>query len=447
VRSRWVLIPIIIVGVLLMLAMGPGTIWLNSFVHSDAFRNEVETKIGQTAGGKVKIKQIDAGIFIGVRLSGFVTKVNTPQGTVAARVESINCSYSLLALLERKLQFNRVTLVDPDVVLTQQPPSTVATLAPSPTLENKAPSAEEAGSGKTSPFAVVLDSARISDGHLAIRDETGATKADLQGVQASADTAGYYEGKDVTGTLSIANVALPQNLKLTDFSTPFTFRTGAISASPYEASTFGGKLTGDYTLPPTGPSLLDVNGTGLDVAQIGKAASPGSPSSLSGSLALQSKWHGVETGKLAGEGDAQITGGKLSGVSVLHDLATILQIRELSDPDLKHVSVHFEVANGSTHFSDLRIESEVFDMTGNGVIDPQGRVDANMALTLHSGAMGALPGAAVSVFSKLPGGGGSIPFHISGTLSSLHTNLSSNVFSPAAKAAKSVNKEINRLFH
>src|ERR1700727_1492210 len=98
-RSRWILIPLIVVGVLVMLAMGPGTIWLDSFVHSDAFRHEVESRIGQTAGGTVEIKQIDAGIFIGVRLSGFVTKVNTQQGTVAAQVESINCSYSLLALL------------------------------------------------------------------------------------------------------------------------------------------------------------------------------------------------------------------------------------------------------------------------------------------------------------------------------------------------------------
>jgi hypothetical protein len=70
-----------------------------------------------------------------------------------------------------------------------------------------------------------------------------------------------------------------------------------------------------------------------------------------------------------------------------------------------------------------------------------------MELTLHSGAMGAIPGGAISLFSKLPGGGGSIPFHIGGTLSSLHTNLSSNIFNPAAKATKSVSKEINRLFH
>jgi hypothetical protein len=446
-RSRWILIPLAVIGILAMIAMGPGTIWLNSFVHSDAFRHEVETKIGQTAGGPVEIKQIDAGIIVGVRLSGFATKINTQQGTVAAQVESVNCSYSLLALLERRLQFNRVTLVDPKVVLTQQPPSTIATPAPPATPGTTAPSAKEAESGKTALFSVVLDSAKISGGHLSIRDATSATKADLQGIQASADTAGYYDGRDVTGNLSIATILLPQNLKLTDFSTPFTFRTGAMSADPFDATAFAGKLTGDYKLDPSGPSLLDVNGTGLDVAQVGRAANPDSSSSLSGSLALQSKWHGVETGKLTGEGDAQITGGKLRGVSVLHDLATILQIRDLSEPDLKSVTVHFEVADGSTHFSNLRIESEVFDMTGHGVIDPQGNINADMELTLHSGAMGAIPGGAISLFSKLPGGGGSIPFHIGGTLSSLHTNLSSNIFNPAAKATKSVSKEINRLFH
>ena len=441
---------ILVAGVLVFLflvALGPGTMWLNSFIHSDAFRHEVETKASAAAGGPVEIKQIDFSIWSGVKLDGLAVKLNTPQGTIAAQVESVHCSYSILALFSRRLQFDAVTLVKPQIVLTQQAPSSVATPPPPPVAASSAPSPQEAQSGKTSPVQVVLESAHISDGSLAIRDATGATKANLQGIQVSADTGGYYNGTDITGKIRIATIALPQNLTVTDFSTPFTYRTGTVSVGPIAAAAFGGRITGDYHLAPGATSLLTVNATGIDVAQVGHAANPNASTVLSGLLALQSKWHGAETGKLTGEGDAQITGGKLQGVPVLHDLAVALRVRELSEPVLKSVTTHFQVANGTTRFSNLRIESDVFDMTGDGSIDPQGRLDANMVLTLHGEAMGVVPGAVASVFSKLPGGAGSIPFHIGGTVGNPQTDLSTRAFLSGSKVQNTIKKAINHFFH
>jgi hypothetical protein len=445
---RWLYIVAAVFVVLVLLALGPGTMWLNSFIHSDAFRHEVEGKASKAAGGTVEVKEINFSIWSGVKLDGLAVKVATPQGTVVAQVESVNCSYSFFALLSRHLQFNAVTLVKPQIVLTQQSPSEVATpLPPAATPNTAPPSPQDAESGKTSPVQVILEAARISDGSLAIRDATSATKADLQGIQVSADTGGYYDGKDITGKLRIATVALPQNLSLTDFSTPFTYRAGHVDVSPIAADAFGGKLTGDYKLEPGAPSLLEINATGIDVAQIGHAANPNSSTTLSGSLALQSQWHNAETGKLTGAGDAQITNGKLEGVSILRDLATALRVRDLADPVLKSVTTHFEVANGTTRFSHLIIESTVFEMTGDGTIDPQGRLDANMVLTLHGDAMGLIPGAVASVFSKLPGGAGSIPFHISGTVSSPQTDLSTRAFLQGSKVQSTLKKAINHFFH
>jgi uncharacterized protein involved in outer membrane biogenesis len=441
---HWLWLPVGVFGLLLMFALGPGTVWINAFCHSDAFRHEVESRASQSAGGQVEIKQIDFSVWSGVQLSGVATKLDSNQGVIVAQVEKVTCSYSLFALLERRLQLDGVTLVNPQIVLTQQPPSTVAT--PSTSSPRTTPSSE-APSGRTPPFAVVLEKARIIDGRLSIRDASAVTKADLQGVQVSAKTGGFYTGKELTGTLRIATVSLPQNLSLTDFSTPFTYQAGAVAAGPFEATAFGGKLTGHYQLDPGSPSQLEVNGTGLDVSQIGRSASPDSSTRLSGSLALQSKWSGVETGKLTGEGDAQITDGKLEGVSILHDLASILRVGALSDPDLKSVTIHFQVANGSTHFTDLRIESTVFEMTGSGVIDAQGGLDADMVLSLHADAMGTIPRAASSVFSILPGGGGSIPFHLGGTASHPEADLS-NLFLQSPRAVEKIlNKTILHFFH
>ena len=86
---------------------------------------------------------------------------------------------------------------------------------------------------------------------------------------------------------------------------------------PFYASAFGGKIAGGYQMGSAGPSVLDLNGKGFDVAQLTAATVSNSSAKLSGSLDLQSKWRGVETGVLDGEGDAQLTNGKLEGVKIL----------------------------------------------------------------------------------------------------------------------------------
>jgi uncharacterized protein involved in outer membrane biogenesis len=244
--------------------------------------------------------------------------------------------------------------------------------------------------------------------------------------------------------MSIALIALPKNLTVTNFSTPFKGRVGAMEADPFEAKAFGGTITGHYHLDPGGaPSTLDVTASDLDMAQIGRTANPGSSTTLTGSLTLQSTWRGVETGTLTGEGDAEITHGKLQGVPMLNNLARLLHIRGMTDPALKIVTTHFEVAGGTTHFSHLRIDAEAFDLTGQGTIDPDGHIDADMVMTLH-GDTGS--GLAASLLSHVPGGGKSIPFHLSGNISDPKTNLSPDLLNPAP-AAQKVEHALDKVSH
>ena len=436
---RWILSAGGALGVLVVLGLCVGLAWLNSFIHSDAFRHEVETRAGKTLGATVEITQINLNLWGGVKLSGVAAKLNSTQGTIVSQIESIDCYCSILGLLERRLQLKSVTLVNPQIVLTQEPPSRVPIPAAPPVASTS--SAEQAQSGKTSSIQVVLESAKLENGSLAIRDASGATKANLQGIQVNAKTGGFFTEKGIAGKLRITQVSLPENLSLNDFSAPFSYKGGNISANPLAGSSYSGKLSGDYKLDASGPSLLEVNLSRLDLAQMAQAANPASANHLSGSLDLQSKWHGVETGKLTGEGDAQITSGRLTGVGILHDLAFALRIRGLSDPNLRSVTVHFEVENGTTRFNDLRIESDDFEMTGDGVIDAQGRLNANMVLTLHGAAMGGIPGAAAALFSRLPGGGGSIPIHMGGTVANPHADLTSQLL---LQAPLGVEKSLRR---
>jgi hypothetical protein len=337
-------------------------------------------------------------------------------------------------------------VTNPQIVLTQQSPSSITTPQPPDVAETGNPSPDQAQSGKTAPLQFSLDSAKIINGDLSVKDVAGATKADLQGIHVNANTSGFFAGKGITGSLSVATIALPKNLNLTDFSTQFTYLDGAVEAKPFAATVFSGKLTGDFKLDPASPSLLTVNATGIDMAQAGQAANPSSPTKLSGSLNLQSTWHSVETAQLYGEGDAQITGGKLEGVTILNELSTAFRLKEMSDPVLESVTVHFNVAKGTTRFSNLDVKSTIFEMTGYGVIDPQGGLSADMALILNPDAMNQIPRIATSAFTKNADGGGSIPFHLSGTVANPQSDAMTKLFIGGSKVNKTLEKTFNNLF-
>jgi uncharacterized protein involved in outer membrane biogenesis len=437
---RGVCIGLGIVGLLAVIGLVAGAISLHVFLHSDGFRHELETRASQALGGTVDIKQIDWNAWDGVKVNGMATKLVSSHGTLVMQVESESCTYSLSALLHRQLLLENVTILQPQIIVSQ---SLVPKL-PNPTA---APGEWLAATQTKPPFDLTVAAVNIDNGDLSIQDAAGASKAELQGISVKANTAGYFKGDDVTGTLTVDTVALPKNLKLTNFSAPFTYRDGALTATPFHGSCFAGQITGDYKLDPGVPSLLQVAINHLDLAQLGQAATPDSPTKLSGSLALQSVWTNVETSTFFGQGDLQISNGKLEGVKLLHDLAGAFQLQDMSDPDLKSVSTHFQVAAGTTHFDHLQIISTVFEMSGSGVIDPAGNLNANMTLTLHPDAFKQIPSYATAFFTKLPDGGGSIPYQLTGTVADPRSDLTTRTFIQTSKVQKLIKKTFDQIFH
>jgi hypothetical protein len=447
---RWLFITGGILVVLIALAIAVGAVWLNSFIHSDAFRQEMESRAGRTLGGTVQIQAIDYSLFGRIQLRGFVTQIDSSrvngQGAVVARVATVDCTYSLVDLLSRRLKLTSVILDKPQIVLTRQPASTVLspTLAASDSANTGLP--DQPG-GSPEPFQFILEAAQLKNGSLSIRNATGVPVADLQGLNAEADTAGYYTGKAITGKVRVADMILASNLHLTDFSMPFVYRAGAIDAQPLEATAFHGRLAGDYEVGLTGPSSLEVNAKGLDVSQIGQMADPTSKTHLTGSLDFQSKWHGVETGQGTGEGDAELTNGRLEGVRVLQDLAGVLRVKELADPQLRKVQTHFEFAQGQTRFTGLQLDAIQFQMTGDGVIGSDGGLNADLVLILTPDSMTRLPREAALFFVQRPDGSGTVAFHLGGTITNPRTDLATRLFIPNMQLQNVIGNALNRFFH
>jgi uncharacterized protein involved in outer membrane biogenesis len=443
---RWIIVTVAVVAGLAVLAIAIGALWLNTFIHSPAFKTEVESRASQSLGGPVQIQSIDFDVFRGVQLQGLVTQIDPShaggQGALKVQVASVNCTYSLMGLLSRKLELTGLTLDKPQIVLTKQPTEP----APAQALPGGPDSGTTAGPGTATPFQFVLDSVKVSNGLVSIQDANGTPTVGLQGVNAAANTSGYYDGKDMTGTLKIAD-ATASNLHVTNFSTPFTYNQGALSASPFDASAFGGSIAGGFQLGNSGPSVLDLNAKGFNVAQLTAATSSSSSAKLSGSLDLQSKWRGVETGTIEGEGDAQLTNGKLEGVRILEEVGQVLKIKEFESPDITSAKTHFVVQNRQTKFIGLLLISPLFQITGDGVVGFDGGLNANLVLILTRDAMGKLPKEVASSFVQQQDGTGSIAFQVTGTTANPQTDLAMRLLMQNTQIKNVINKALNKFFH
>ena len=265
------IITVAVVAVLAVLAIAGGALWLNSYIHSPAFKADVESRASQAVGGPVQIESIDFDIFHGVRLQGVVTQIDPShaggEGALKLQVASVNCGYSWIEILQGKLQVTGVTLDKPQVVLTKQPTAPLEQNAYATASTPSSPVSGGTSSGTSLPFKVALDRAKVSEGTLSICDAAGTSMVELKGVNASADTSGYFDGKDVTGTLKIADIA-GSNLHLTDFSTPFTYHQGGHRCETVRVHpAFGGKIRRRLSSRwQRDLQILDLNANGLDVA-------------------------------------------------------------------------------------------------------------------------------------------------------------------------------------
>jgi uncharacterized protein involved in outer membrane biogenesis len=447
---RWLFITGAVVIGLAVVAIAVGAIWLKSFIHSPAFKDEVETRASQSVGGPVQVEAVDFDVFHGIKLKGFVTQLDAAhdggQGALKVNVAQVNCTYSLFDLLAGKLRLTGVVLNQPQITLTKAPTAPMenssATRAPATSSTPSGP----AGSGGSVPFQFVLDRVKVNDGSITFANAAGATAVTLDGVNVEANTSGYADGKDVTGTVRVG-AAAASGMVVKNFSTPVTYHTNYLLAKPFEADAFDGRLAGDFTIDGADPSVLNLNARGLNVEQITAATKSGSGAHVTGTLEFQSKWRGAETDEPVGEGDAQLSGGKLEGVKMLEEAARLLHIDELSTPAISKAQTHFVVRSRHFNFNGLQLDSTLFSLTGNGSVAFDGAVNADLVLILSRDGMGRLPREIASSFVQQPDGTGTIAFHVSGTTSDPQTNLPERLLLQNSTIKNEAGKLLNKFFH
>jgi hypothetical protein len=446
---RWIVGTVAVGVFLLVVAIAAGAVWLNSFIQSPAFLAEVEQRAGQSLGGEVQIKSIAFDILHGVKLQGLVTQIDLARtggkGTLTANVSSVDCTYSWAELFQRELKLTGVTLDQPQFVISEGPVKSM------PASTESASGGSASGGGSSSAaFQFILDKAQLNNGNFALLDSSGRKLVDLQGIYVGANTSAYVSSQSVSGTISIATANVPPGVVVTNFATPFTYHAGACSAPALSGSLFDGTIAGDYNLAGFGgnPSILNLNGKGLDVSKLLVALSPTSSSAmLTGSLDIQSKWRSIELGAVDGEGDLQLTKGQLHGVKILNDIGGLLKINELTDPVISQGQTHFQMANRQTTLTSLQLVCTGFKITGGGVVGFDGGLNLQLVLILSSDAMGRLPQQVAASFVKQADGTGTIGFNVTGTTSNPQTDLPERLLMQNTQIKNVINKALNNLFH
>src|SRR5271154_6215832 len=114
---RGVIIIGAIIAGLIVLAIAIATLWLNTYIHSDAFKLEVENRAAQSLGGPVQIQSIAFDVLRGVKLQGLVAQIDPShsggQGVLKLQAASVNCTYSWAELFSRRLQLTGIALDQP----------------------------------------------------------------------------------------------------------------------------------------------------------------------------------------------------------------------------------------------------------------------------------------------------------------------------------------------
>jgi hypothetical protein len=177
-------------------------------------------------------------------------------------------------------------------------------------------------------------------------------------------------------------------------------------------------------------SLLQLDGVGHITAK-GKSGQDAS---------LQVNWSGLPANKLLGDsfgkyisgdisgtcdldnqgdviGNFRLVNAKVTGISVLRDIASFTGASALEEPVFHEMSANFNYKNKSVRLSNIQLENRgLLKLEGTLLISPEGNLKGNFLLGVGEGLLATLPGAREGVFQNQKNGYYWTPLNVGGSL-------------------------------
>jgi len=182
---------------------------------------------------------------------------------------------------------------------------------------------------------------------------------------------------------------------------------------------------------------LDLLDSVLDLDDLGHITAKGKSGE---NASLQVNWTGLPANKLIGEplgksisgnisgtcdlddqgraiGNFHLVNAKVTGITVLRDIASFTGASTLQDPVFNEISANFDYKNESVHLSNIQLENRgLLKLEGSLFISPEGNLQGNFRLGLGEGLLATFPGALGGVFQNPKNGYYWVPLNVGGTI-------------------------------
>jgi type II secretion system protein N len=435
---------------------------VNLYVQSRGTQARIQRELRQRFSANLNIGRVSVTPWSGVKLSGITIAQGGGSSANFLEAENFALRIAFLSLFSKRLVFNEVSLVKPNVIWpqnaegkwrlpdlrAQRHADKLRQVAPaiqsSPpdrdqTEQNEAPTESPDSMASTvepalppqqrakarAEFASEIHKVSVVDGHFRFLDRRDAPVADFDGVGFRAS---IRNASALHGNARVAKVSVRDRLFLEQLKSPVRYDDSGLDLSQISGHIGGGDFNARFSIQPEAdesPFHVDLKVRNVQADQvIMEAGGPGGV--LQGRLAgsLQADGKAADPDAVTGTGELVLHDGQVRQYDLLVALGQIFQIEELTQLHLEQAEAKYHLSPGVVNIDELVLRSENLRLSATGTVTFHGKLHLTSQLAINEKVRAQLFKPLRANFQPTDDPGYSaVDFEVTGTVERPKTNL------------------------
>jgi hypothetical protein len=405
--------------------------WFNSYLSRPESVETLRAFVTNAIGAPVRFEKLQVNILTGLSLDKIVA--DNPEAAIEKellRIPKVRVNYNLWALLQKRVEMTEILLLQPRIAVELSPENKVIWSRLNPASqtakEPKASPAASRSSAEIQDLEVEVKSFNITDGSFVMRGADGAERLVLSGINNEAQMKSSDLTLSAMGKVRVAEVAL-QRLRLREVQSAYTYDQGLIKLPAIQGQAYRGTLNGAFEQQVNDaelPFTFKMNLANVDVNELLKEVAQ-KPDKVSGQLSATTSWRGSLTNVqgISGKGNFEVLNGQLIQLEFFRQLASVLNVKELAQPDFVKCRSDFVVENEIVTLSSLVLNSTLFDFTTSGTVGFDTALNLQCELVLKPELVKFLPAGLGERFTLRDDGARTVAFNITGSVEKTQSDL------------------------
>lgn len=418
------LIKAFLILILLLCLVVAGLLWwFNSFLSKPESVETIRAFVSNAAGVPVQFGRVELNIVKGITVEQ-VSAENPPavQEKKLLTTSRVMLAYNVLALLQKHVDITDVSFVSPQLALELDPNNKVVF----PLKETPEPRPSTAEKSWLDDVEVEIRSFNISNGGLVIKASDGTERFRIVGLNNNAKMKQSAAGFNASGQAKIGQMFLSK-LLITDLQSPYTLGQGVLALPTIAGKAYRGTLTGAFEQKINHdelPFTFKLVGAQFDLNEMLKQLAD-KPDYISGQFSANTMWRGAMTNPrgISGKGDFEVVNGQLIQLGFFQQLAQVLGVKELAQPDFTKCRSEFTVENEVVNLSSFLLNSTLFDFSTTGTVGFDTVLNLNCELIFKPDLVKLLPNLVADRLVTRADGARTVAFAVTGTTEKPQSDL------------------------